>query len=247
MKKIIISILIVILIVIAYFMIFGTFKIGNISIKNIDDIKALDEELKEEIAIANQKTSQEYISEVDKLKNSVKSLTKTKEKYEQYNTQGELGAVELKTYKIEYLWAVIGQYAKKRNTTLTLDLLEASIPDAYNLKFTLLGDYTDIVDFLSDIEDDDSFDFKISNFNLEPYTKVVTKTEIDYKSEIVTVDPKLEAVTPETEKITTTQKINPYDDIEIVKETEDETVASSYNPRQLVATFQINDVRIDFN
>jgi len=244
MKKVIISILIVILIVIAYWMMAQNFKIGNFSIQNIKGIQALDEQLNQEIATAKQKTSQEYVSEVETLRTAIKDMATAKQKYEEYNVQGDLGLIQIKTYKVEYLWAIIGQYAKKRNTQLTLDLVSAGGDNLYDLNFTLIGDYTDIINCLSDIEDDDTFNFKITNFAMEPYRKNYTKTEIQYNES--RTDSVTEQVTEDLTTITTT-KVNAYDGIETIQEIEDTTQATAYDPKRLVATFQIEDVGIQFN
>jgi len=246
MRKVIISILIVILIVIAYLLLFGNFQVGNISIKNINDIKALNEQLEQEIVAVNQKISQEYANQLKQLKTAIDDLKIQKEQYEKYNVQGEEGIVQIDTYKIEYLWAIIGQYAKNRNVVLTFNLLEGEA-GLYNLNFELIGDYTDIINFLSDIENDDSFNFKIANFNLGPYTKTITKiqTESIYETSTQVIPQNVPNKTPEQTIITEMEL--PYDNVETVTEVEDETVASSYNPKRLMATFQIYNVGIELN
>lgn len=243
MKKIIISIFIVILILIAYWMIFQNFKIGNFSIANIKGIQALDEELNKEIETANRKTSQEYVKEVETLKTSIKDMVKAKQKYEEYDTQGELGLIQIKTYKVEYLWATIGQYAKQRNTQLTLELVNLGTGDLHDLNFTLIGNYTDIIECISDIEKDDSFNFKISNFKMEPYRKNYEKTEISY-NESYTGSVRNEVT--ENSTVVKTQ-IGAYDGVETIVEVENTTQATTYDPKRLIATFKIEDVGIQFN
>ena len=166
-------------------------------------------------------------------------MATTKQKYEEYNVQGELGLIQIKTYKVEYLWAIIGQYAKNRNTQLTLDLVSAGGDNLYDLNFTLIGDYTDIINCISDIEDDDTFNFKITNFTMEPYRKNYTKKEVQY-SEADT-----NSLTDDGTTKTTT--IKAYDGIETIQETDDTTQATAYDPKRLVATFQLEDVGIQFN
>jgi len=85
MRKIVIFILIIVLGVIAYLMIGNNFQIGNLSIKNINEIKALDEQLQTQITTAKEKIELDYANELDKLEKSIKQLTTTKEKYEEYN------------------------------------------------------------------------------------------------------------------------------------------------------------------
>ena len=248
MKKIIISILIIVLGVIAYLMIGNNFQIGSLSINNISEIKALDEQLQQGISVANEKIKLDYEDQLNKLKTSIEQLTSVKEKYEQYNIEEKLETVEIKKYKIEYLWAIIGQYAKQRNTKLTLNIAEVPDSELYNLNFTLVGEYVDIVNCLSDIEDDDSFNFKIENFVMKPYTKLITTEEIDYyDSELDDKEISRTAYDSALESESTTTKNKPYDSVEVITETEDKTKATLYNPKQLIASFTVNDVGIDFN
>jgi len=141
------------------------------------------------------------------------------------------------------LWAIIGQYAKERNTKLTLNIAEIPDSESYNLNFTLVGEYVDIVDCLSDIEGDDAFNFKIENFTLKPYTKLITTEEINYYDTEISATEYGKALESES----TTTKNKPYESVEIIKETEDKTKATLYNPNQLIATFTVNDVGIDFD
>jgi len=243
MKKVIISIIILILIVIAYLMIFKSFSLGNFSIQNVKGIQALDEKLNQEIATANKKTSQEYRAEIETLKTSIEDMVKAKQKYEEYKVQSESGLIEVKTYKVEYLWAIIGQYAKKRNTQLTLDLIETTGENLYDLNFTLIGDYSDIINCISDIEDDDTFDFKITNFTMEPYRKNYQKVETQYNEEYT------ESITINegTNETVITEQISAYDGIETIEETDNKTQATSYDPKRLISTFKIENVGIQFN
>lgn len=240
MKKVVMFILIIILAVVAYFMIFD----NAFPIKNKEEIVALNVELEDKISQVNRKITQEYASGLQGLKDSIKRLETAKGKYEQYNVGEELTTTVTTTYKIEYLWATIGQYAKKRNTQLTLDLVENSDKISYDMKFTLIGDYTDIIYCISDIEEDDTFEFKISNFKIEPYTKILTTTDVEYEEIDVPSNTSNSSVGVQTTQ-TTTQDV-PYTGLQQRKEEDDTTVASIYNPKQLIATFDIESVGIEF-
>ena len=107
---------------------------------------------------------------------------------------------------------------------------------------------TSIIIGLSDIEDDDSFNFKIENFVMKPYTKLITTEEIDYyDSELDDKEISRTAYDSALESESTTTKNKPYDSVEVITETEDKTKATLYNPKQLIASFTVNDVGIDFN
>lgn len=245
MKKTIMFVLIVILLVIAYFLIFQSLSIGNFTIQSIEGIKKLDEDLNSEITIATEKTAKTYPSEVQNLNVASKNLVMAKKEYEKINKSGELGVIQVKTYKIEYLWTKLGNYAKNRNVKATFDLNKTNTDNLYDINFTLKGDYEDIVNYLSDIENDDSFSFKITEFQLVPYTKIYTSDIKKFQT-----NTNSEETTESTEtKQNTSQTIVelPYEETKTNTETEDSTVASEYDPINLVATFKVKNVGIELD
>lgn len=233
MKKTIMFVLIIVLLVIAYFVMFQSLNIGSFKIESIEGIKKLDETLQEEIMVATEKTARTYPNEVQTLKEASKKLVIAKNNYEKINKSGELGVIQVKVYKIEYLWTILGNYAKDHNLKAKFELIGTNQKDIYDLGFELIGDYEDIVDYLSDVEKNDAFNFKITEFALEPYTKIYT-TEI-----------KKNQNTQSNEN--TSQKIvqNPYEETKKNTETADTTVASEYDPINLVATFKVKNVGIE--
>jgi len=96
---------------------------------------------------------------------------------------------------------------------------------------------------LSDIEEDDSLNFKIANFNMEPYTTITTTQDIEYTTVPKTITKKEDGQTIVTE----IEKESAYTDVQITKKEEDTTEASIYNPKSLIAKFQVQNIGIDFN
>lgn len=180
MKKILISILIILLSVLTYFFIFDDIKIKDWQNKNFDNIKALDETLYKRIDDAIELNNQEYPESIENLETSIENLEIAKEKYENklnYIAENvELGVVQVKEYKIERLWIALQKYAKKENVELKLDILDSSKSGVYDLNITLVGEYMGIMDFIYDVEKDDTLGFKILNFKLVPSTTVTTET-----------------------------------------------------------------------
>lgn len=183
MKKILISILIILLSVLTYFFIFDDIKIKDWQNKNFDNIKALDETLYKRIDDAIELNNQEYPESIENLETSIENLEIAKEKYENklnYIAENvELGVVQVKEYKIERLWIALQKYAKKENVELKLDILDSSKSGVYDLNITLVGEYMGIMDFIYDVEKDDTLGFKILNFKLVPSTTVTTETSDD--------------------------------------------------------------------
>lgn len=180
MKKIVISVLVILLSVLTYFFIFDDIQIKNWKNKNFEDIKNLDKTLYEKIDEAVKLNNQEYPENIGKLEESIEGLKIAKEKYENklnYISENvELGVVQVKEYKIERLWIALQKYAKKENVELKLEVLDTSKTGIYDLNVTLVGEYMGIMDFIYDVEKDDTLGFKILNFKLVPSTQVNVET-----------------------------------------------------------------------
>ena len=176
MKKFLISILVVLLAMLAYFLMLEDIKIASWKNKSINDIKSLNKQLEEQIKVSTQANNQEYPASIDKIEESIRILKIAKEKYDnkmKYLSENvELGIVQVKEYKIERLWIVLENYAKDENVELKLDILDNAKSDTYDLDITVIGSYIGITDFIYDIEKDDTLGFKILNFKLVPNSTV---------------------------------------------------------------------------
>lgn len=171
MKKILISILIILLLILGYFIIAKGLNVGFIQIAGIDGIKEQSSKLNADFEEANTLSNKTYPEEVEGLEEAIKQLKISKQEYENKKLYSDeetaITSVEIKKYKIHYLWTVLGNYKEDRGVqSLTLDLLSTETEDVYDLNFTLLGSYTSITDFIYDIENDEELNFEIKNFTL---------------------------------------------------------------------------------
>ena len=167
MKKILISVLIILLLILTYFSLAK--GINFLNIKSINNIKAASNKLENDYNEANDLSNKTYPAEVDGLEDAIKKLKISKQEFESKNLynkeENSLGTVEIKTYKIHYLWTILGNYRKDRGVqSLNLDLKSTQAQDVYDLQFTLIGSYTSITDFLYDIENDEELNFEIKDF-----------------------------------------------------------------------------------
>ena len=185
MKKILISILIILLLVLVCFsMIKG---IGFLKIKSINDIKSSSAKLDNDFNEARELSNKTYPSEVEELEDAIKKLKISKQEYENKNInnkeESSLGSVEIKTYKIHYLWTILGNYREDRRIqSLNLDLKTTQAEDVYDLQFTLLGSYTNITDFLYDIENDEELNFEIKDFVIS--SNIITNDQVENTNSI---------------------------------------------------------------
>ena len=177
MKKILILVLIVLLLILSYFALAK--GIGILKIKSINDIKNASNKLESDFNEANELSSKAYPTEVEGLESAIKQLKISKQEFDNKNSytseENSIGSIEIKKYKIHYLWTILGNYRKDRDIqSLTLDLKSTETKDVYDLQFTLVGSYTRITDFLYDIENDEQLNFEIKNFNI---SSVVSTTQ----------------------------------------------------------------------
>lgn len=189
MKKLLISVLVVLLLVLTYFLVFKNVKIASWTSTSINDIKALDENLNTQIEVAKQTNNQEYPQSIGSLEDSIKSLKVAKAEYEsklKYVSEDvELGTIHIKQYKIERLWIALANYAEDEGVELKLDLLDTNVKDVYDLNVTVTGEYMGVMDFIYDVEKDDTLGFKILSFKLNPHS-ITTTT--DGTTQTTTVD-----------------------------------------------------------
>lgn len=229
MKKVLISILIVLIVILTFFVVFKNINIGEWKSKNINDIKNLNSELKQKINNAKQLNNQDYPNEVNKLDDSMEKLKIVKKKYqnkmEYVSGNVDLGGVSIKNYKIERLWIALENYAKNENVELKLEVVDAASKGLYDLNITVAGEYIGITDFIYDIEKDDTLGFKILNFKLTPYVATTTTNN-------------------DTNNNTTSNTKNTDDQNQTTQTT---TSTTSVRVDKLTATFKVEGVEIEFN
>lgn len=177
MKKILISVLVLLLLILTYIVFAKGINAGFININSIKNIKNANAQLETDLNTANQLANVTYLNEVENLENAITKLKSAKKDYESKNLQNIdneiLETVQVKTYTIHYLWTVLGNYKKDRKLeSINLDLKSTQAEDVYDLEFTLLGNYVGITDFLYDIEDDENLNFEIQNLLLS--TEITT-------------------------------------------------------------------------
>lgn len=172
MKKVLISILIVLLIVLAYFAMFNGISFANIKILSVKQIIQENEDLTNDIEEVKSLIKKDYASKKEDLSTAVNQLLKKKEEYfdlAKVSTEGEISKANTEeTYLIEYLWTRVGRHATAEGVNIKMDVNTGTTgeADVKNLSFTVNGQYIAIIQFVSALEDDDKLNFKIENFKL---------------------------------------------------------------------------------
>ena len=172
MKKILISLLIILLLALNCFAILKGIKIFGIDILSIGQIKEKNDNLDAKIAQATTLASTDYPKVLSEMETNLKKLEEEKKNYEDMVTISTNDQVQLanqyQKYEVEYLWTIIGNHATKEGVIIKIDIVAASGENNYNLNFTVTGSYIGITEFISDIENDSALGFKIENFSMKP-------------------------------------------------------------------------------
>lgn len=184
MKKLLLSIITVLLIVLVVITVVRGFKIGNLEMLGIMQIKDENEDLDVKVQEATKLASADYQKKTEDLEDSIKKLETEKTEYEDMvnvSTDSEVEAAnQMYFYEIDFLWIRIGNHAKSEGIKMDVaakDLTEvegssittqADKKYRCNLNFTATGSYIGIASFIEDIEDDAKLGFKIEDFKLIP-------------------------------------------------------------------------------
>lgn len=174
MRKILISILLVLLIVLAYFTIFQGISIGTFQILSAAGIVGLNDDLNAKINDANVRIKQDLQNKKTELSDNVQLLLQSKEDYydlANVSTESEINEAQTEeVYTTEYLWLRVGRHARNEGVNIRMDILTGDAGDSSikNINFTVDGAYVAIMDFISSIEEDSELAFRIENFNMLP-------------------------------------------------------------------------------
>ncbi len=182
MRKILLSILVLLLLLLGGYTVINKLAIGSLEILGIIQIKNENEKLDTKISEASKLASSDYQTQLSNLNKSLKTLQKEKQSYEDLvvlsNSDEVANAAKFEKYEIEYIWAKVGNHATSEGVVMKLEVTRgsSSAKGLYDLKFTVTGDYIGISDFIYDIENDTSLGFKIDGFKLQPGENVDSLT-----------------------------------------------------------------------
>ena len=191
MRKILISVLIVLLVILAYFTIFQGLSIGSFKVLSVNGIIELNNDLTAQIENINKKikidlqTKEAELAQAFDGSNAgteTTGLLQAKETY--YNlvnvsTDNQITKASTEeTYTTEYLYLRIGRHAREEGVNMNLTFVSAGTSDSSmsNLEFSITGQYTAIINFVSALEDDSELAFRIDNFDLVPNGELLQAT-----------------------------------------------------------------------
>lgn len=177
MRKILIAVLLILLIVLAYFTIFQGISLGTFRILSTGEIIELNNNLDSEIDEANRKIKVDLQDRQAEVEQAVETLASSKDAYYREANTSTDSEIERATteeiYDIEYLWLRVGGHARSEGVNIdmvvnTVDTSASGNAQLSNLSFSVVGQYFGIMNFVSALEDDSELSFRIENFNMLP-------------------------------------------------------------------------------
>ena len=159
MKKLLISIIILLMLILTGFTIVKGIDIGPLKVLGILEIKDENDKLDDKVKQATKLTSTDYQKKIDDLNTAIKQLETQKNSYEDMvnvSTDSQVEAAN-QTYNntIDFLFVRIENHAKSEGVTMKMEVTRSStgVNNVYNLNFTATGSYTGIEEFITGIED----------------------------------------------------------------------------------------------
>lgn len=213
MRKILLSIIIVLLLVITYFSLFKGIEIGSLKISSIKQIDENSKLLEEKTLEANNYIDIEYPKKREELKQANDKMQDTKKRYlDETNASSDAeiqSALEIESFDIEKLWTKLGNHAKAEEVNLKLVINNSSSgsTDTKDLSFTVNGSYVGITNFIYDIEDDDQLKFRIYNYKMLPYQNRILQATFIVKDVRITSTSLNEAL-PSSNEVSASQNTN---------------------------------------
>lgn len=180
MKNKVVSIIILSSILLLTYTTFRGIRVGDFEILSVAQLKQKNNELDEKINEASELTSIKYPDTIQLLEETYEKHTITKEKYEEllgFTDEENNEIYETKQYDIGYLWKIFGKYATSRNLRITMDVQKKSSKESlYDLNFNVSGEYVNISQFITDIENNSDLTFRIYNFKMSGNGDIISST-----------------------------------------------------------------------
>lgn len=181
MKKLLISIIILLVVILTVLTMVNGLKIGKIEILGIPEMGKENDSLDEKIKEATKLASTDYQKKLNDLDKTVKEFEKTKSSYDDMisvSTDNEVQAAnQYGVYEIGTLWIKLGNHAKSEGVKMDVSAKDLTAIDSNsttevdrkyncNLYFTATGTYAGIAGFIENIEDDSKLGFRIEDFKI---------------------------------------------------------------------------------
>lgn len=185
---------IIILLVLFIITLINGISIGKVKILSLKDISSKNGEVK--VAEANLELEKtKYAVLENKLVEEKKSFKEEKAKYEAISgdTVDIINKINTKEkYSIEYIWIKLGNYASSSNLSIivaepgnSLNGEEQEEDDSSIFKIQVSGSYTNVSQFIYNIENDEELRFKLDNIKMEYVSGTTIRATFDVKDIVI--------------------------------------------------------------
>ena len=219
MKNILLTILTILITVIMVIVMKSGINVGSLHILGFQGIADENQNLLDVIEQSKQKNN-EYTAKLQTINSDSEKLATAKKEYfdlVQVSTASEIQeAMQIKSYRVEYLWSRVGNHATKEGVKVKMEIASSSMGDsAYkDLKFTVNGNYLAITNFIYDLENDESLDFTIDNFDMKSDTASFTVKDVKIIQE------EKSSITSSQNSVDNSNNVNNTNNTNTVSETE---------------------------
>ena len=189
MRKLLISILLILLIVMTVLCIKNGINIGPLHVLGVTQIQDANGELTRKIAEAKS-TNDNYANKLTEIKDIITDLGDARQEYLQtinVSTESEIReATQTKNYTIEYLWSQVGNHATQEGVTINFEIVSGVDENINNLQFTVSGNYLAITNFITALENDSTLQFTIDEFSMTKNQCTFVVRDVFIKKETTT-------------------------------------------------------------
>ena len=170
MRKIILIIIVVLMLIGSIFTISNGARILNISgIRYISEYRS---SLIQKTEQAKDLSKIQYENAISELNTAKASFQKEKQNYDELISYSSKQDYPLLGHEVKYpretIWIKLGVYAKQNNLKVKYEFLKTNTLNKYDINFTVVGQYIEIIDFIYSIEDDDDLKFIVENLEMKP-------------------------------------------------------------------------------
>lgn len=200
MKRLIIFICLIIIVILGFIWIENGFDNAAYGISSYNEIEDKYEKLATKIADYKKTNVDEYNTAQERLKTSKTEYKSAKEAYEQILAEledvlknsdnkdmneviEEIIYSDQEKYKVDFLLVTLGEYGEKEGVDVYYQLTTSEAKDPNeskmnfflaDLKFKITGQYMDVTNFISDLENDSKLSWEIRDFDMNKAVNGVT-------------------------------------------------------------------------
>ena len=173
----------------------------HIDIASFSKIEKESEKMTKELSDYDEKNEKQFEVAQNDLDSAIKEYENVKTEYNDLietlgieEDESEIVESTKTAYQIDFLWAIIGNYATKEgikdlNLVFVESVGKAPVSSGYvlaDLEFSVSGEYILIANFLYDLEDDDRLAFEINDFYMEKGKASFTVYNVPIESSTLT-------------------------------------------------------------